>query len=64
MKYLDASEKPATANGQNPAQDNLDVLTERFQGLVQSKKAQLRAVKPVTATPNWPAPMRGMPNAC
>ena len=64
MKNFESSEKPVTANGQHSAQESLDGLTERFHNLVQRKKTQLQLVKPVTATPNWPAPMRGTPNAC
>lgn len=60
MDYSEASVK----HTQHSAPDNLDGLTERFKNLVECKKAQLHAVKAVTATPNWPAPMRGTPNAC
>jgi hypothetical protein len=64
MKNSEPSANPASANGQNSEPDNFDGLTERFQHLVQRKNAKLRVVKPVTATPNWPAPVRGTPNAC
>lgn len=64
MDYSEASVKHTRAKEQHSAPDNLDGLTERFKNLVECKKAQLHAVKAVTATPNWPAPMRGTPNAC
>ena len=58
------SSKQATAHDRNSEQDNLDGITERFQQMVERKNAQLHVVQPLTATPNWPAPMRGTPNAC
>ena len=43
------------------AQDNLRRAYCALPKLVERRKPQLRAVKPVTVTPNWPAPMHGTP---
>ena len=56
MDYSEASVK----HTQHSAPDNLDGLTERFKNLVECKKAQLHAVKAVTAKPNWLAPVDGI----
>ena len=64
MNCSDSSAKQTATHDRNSEQDNLDGITERFQQMVERKNAQLHVVQPLTATPNWPAPMRGTPNAC
>ncbi|MCX7107672.1 MAG: plasmid replication initiator TrfA [Methylococcales bacterium] len=58
------SEKTRAHGGQREATDKLEGLAERFQDLVRRKQVQPRLVEPMTVTPNWPASMRGTPNAC